>query len=216
MKEVSVMIHGVELILDAAKTIFWPDEKALLIADLHIGKINHFRKFGIPVPVEAISKNFDILNQQIEKYSPETVYFLGDLFHSHHNAEWELLQAEMTKHNDIEFVLIMGNHDILPDLTYKDSSLNIIKDKLEKGPFILTHHPMDNIPTRKYNLCGHIHPGVRLTGKGRQSLKLPCFYFNISQGILPAFGTFTGTSLIESNGDSTIYGIAEDSLIRIE
>lgn len=216
MQEVAIDIRGEELILDAQKTLFWPKMKGLLIADLHIGKINHFRKFGIPLPIEAISKNFEMLQEQIEKYSPEVVYFLGDLFHSRYNAEWDLLNNEMTKYSDINWVLIMGNHDILPPQVYENSPLTIVDSQLTLGPFMLTHHPMESIPAGAYNLCGHIHPGVRIHGKGRQSLRLPCFYFNNSQGILPAFGTFTGTSVIEISETAVIYGIAENTIIRIE
>lgn len=216
MKEVEVKLLSEVFVLDASKAMYWPSQQALLIADFHIGKINHFRKNGIPVPINAIEDNFNNLKLQIEKYSPERVYFLGDLFHSDYNLEWNLLQEVLDSYPEITFVLIMGNHDILPINIYQGSRLEIIPQSYVNEPIILTHHPMQTVPQGHYNLCGHIHPGIRLQGKGKQSIKLPCFYFNISQGILPAFGTFTGTSLIESKEDSMIYCIVENTLIRIE
>ena len=40
------------------KAILWMKHKCLLIADLHIGKVGHFRKNNIPIPQEAAETNF--------------------------------------------------------------------------------------------------------------------------------------------------------------
>ena len=36
------------------KAIFWRTQHTLLLSDLHLGKINHFRKAGIPVPANTL------------------------------------------------------------------------------------------------------------------------------------------------------------------
>ena len=83
------------------------------------------------------------------------------------------------------------------------------------GPFLLCHEPMEEAPTDSYVLCGHLHPGIRLVGKGRQSLRLPCFQFGPYQGILPAFGQFTGLAMIEPEEKDQIFAIAEDQVLPI-
>ena len=44
-------------------------------------------------------------------------------------------------------------------------------------------------------LCGHIHPGVFLTGTA-DAERLPCFVLGPRRAILPAFGSFTGLALV--------------------
>jgi metallophosphoesterase superfamily enzyme len=65
------------------KAMFWPKMKALLIADLHLGKINHFRKSGIALPSKANDRNIEMLVELIHQVRPDRVLCLGDLFHSH-------------------------------------------------------------------------------------------------------------------------------------
>ncbi len=36
--------------LSPERMVFWEEEKALVVSDLHFGKTGHFRKSGIPVP----------------------------------------------------------------------------------------------------------------------------------------------------------------------
>ncbi|MES2766787.1 MAG: phosphoesterase, partial [Bacteroidota bacterium] len=74
---------------------------------------------------------------------------------------------------------------------------------------------VDEIPPENYLLAGHIHPGVKLTGKGRSVLKLPCFYFGERQGILPAFGGFTGLGIIQPQRASQVFVVVEDSIVKL-
>jgi uncharacterized protein len=56
-----VDISGEVFELFSHKAMYWPKYNALLLADLHIGKINHFRKSGIPLPSKANDRNIEIL-----------------------------------------------------------------------------------------------------------------------------------------------------------
>ena len=40
-------------------SLYWKDKNILLISDLHLGKISHFRKNGLAIPNSAIPKNFE-------------------------------------------------------------------------------------------------------------------------------------------------------------
>ncbi|WP_332911905.1 hypothetical protein [Algoriphagus boritolerans] len=74
---------------------------------------------------------------------------------------------------------------------------------------------MESIPTGHLNLCGHIHPGVRLLGKARQTVRIPCFHLSKSRLILPAFGNFTGLALVKPKDGDTIWGITPEKIIHI-
>ena len=77
-----------------------------------MGKITHFRKFGAAVPQKAIYKNFDLLDSTIAFFNPKVVCFLGDLFHSSLNREWELFE-KWIGNSDLKYILVRGNHDII-------------------------------------------------------------------------------------------------------
>ncbi|MBK8623953.1 MAG: metallophosphoesterase [Saprospiraceae bacterium] len=62
--------------------MFIPEVNTLVISDLHIGKTAYFRKKGIALPFSEKDKTIKNLNLLIEKLKPETLIFLGDLFHS--------------------------------------------------------------------------------------------------------------------------------------
>ncbi len=209
-----VVLAGEEMELFPQCGLLWTSESTLMLADLHLGKINHFRKSGIPVPVKANDKNLEQLVDLIELSKPTRVIFLGDLFHSHYNAEWEVF-GELIKHFvGIHFDLVIGNHDIMSDIQYERKGIQVF-DQLKLGPFLLTHHPEETVEENFYNLSGHIHPGVRLVGKGRQAITLPCFHFGKDQGYLPAFGMFTGTARVHPKKDDRIFAIVDETIVAV-
>jgi DNA ligase-associated metallophosphoesterase len=196
------------------KAIFWKAERALLLSDLHLGKITHFRRAGIPVPSKANDHNLELFIDLVHTCKPERIICLGDLFHSHYNAEWEAF-GEVVKHfSSIPFDLVMGNHDIMGKYQYKRKGIAIY-DTLVIGNFLLSHHPLEVVPDGLYNLAGHIHPGVSLRGKGRQALTLPCFYFADNQAYLPAFGKFTGLARIMPKKEDRVYVVAENKVMMV-
>lgn len=196
------------------KAIFWPAQEALLIADLHLGKVEHFRKAGIAVPADAAHDNFTVLQDLMLAYESKRVIFLGDLFHSTYNKGWEAFNDFITIHSQVNFELIKGNHDIMHDSQYQRTNMILHKEVLHLGPFSLTHHPEEG--QYPYNLCGHIHPGYKLRGKGRQYLRLPCFFFGEAMGILPAFGSFTGMHPVNTQKGDRVFVLAEGQIIQVE
>jgi uncharacterized protein len=195
------------------KALWFKTRKLLLVADLHFGKINHFRRSGIPVPAKANDKNTELLINLLNETKPDRLVFLGDLFHSHYNEEWEVV-GQIRKHfSACSFELVLGNHDILSALQYERHTMVVYPNELKVGDFVFTHEPMETIEEGYYNLSGHLHPGVQLRGSGRQSITLPCFYFGKHQGILPAFGSFTGLARVSPKKEERIFVIAHDKII---
>jgi len=197
------------------KAIYWQKKKTLLVADLHIGKSGHFRKSGIAVPGEVNKSNLEILSNLIEETSAEHLVILGDLFHSNINKEWREFIDWRKTYRKLEVSLVIGNHDILKRENYHTGLINLFK-RMSTGPFLLIHdleEITDWDAINAYVLSGHIHPAVKLRGKGRQTMKLPCFYFGENYGILPAFGQFTGTQIITPAGKDDVFMIVNSQVI---
>lgn len=211
--KIDIILKGQKLVLLAKRAIFWEEQKALLLADLHLGKTAHFQNNGISVPNSANSANLDRLNSIIDSYPVEKIYFLGDLFHSTINRSFQEFLSWRKQHKNISCELILGNHDIIDLDMYEQAKLRVSQDKIIP-PFILQHEPATE-EQQYYVLAGHTHPGVRLKGKGRQSQRLACFYFNKVGGTLPAFGNFTGLHLIKGENEDLIFPIVKDSILDI-
>jgi uncharacterized protein len=210
-----IELQGSAITLLRQKAIFLRKRKILCIADLHFGKLSHFRKSGIPVPPRANEKNAEALIDLLNETKPERTIFLGDLFHSHYNNEWEVVGQVLKHFSACSFELVMGNHDIMSKLQYERHRMLVHPEHELVENLMLTHEPLDEIPDDVYNLAGHIHPGARLLGKGRQSIMLPCFYFGKRQGILPAFGSFTGLAGIPVKKNDRVYVVADEKIIRV-
>jgi putative SbcD/Mre11-related phosphoesterase len=207
-----IILNGNEFILIPQKAMFWSKECALVLSDIHLGKATHFRKNGIPIPAEA--GKFDLLQLEslIELYQPKKVFVVGDLFHSHLNVEWDWFKDFINRHASTSFVLLRGNHDILPAFQLKLPNLETLHKYVNHG-ICLIHEPRGD--ETEYAICGHIHPGFTLRGKAKQVLRLPCFVIGSTRTILPAFGGLTGLANFEKLSSDRIWVIADNQLIEI-
>jgi len=187
--------------LDPSGAMFWEEKQMLLISDVHLGKISHFRKYGSAVPQKVIAENF----------SPKTICFLGDLFHSSLNREWDMF-GEWVSSVSAKIILIAGNHDIISEVKYEELGIKIYSEFVSNG-LLLTHHP--ELREYFFNICGHLHPGYKLHGIGKQQLNLPCFYKSPDQLILPAFGEFTGNYWISPNQGDQVFALTKKEVILV-
>ena len=207
----TVSIQGQNFILHPAGVAFWHEKKMLLVSDVHLGKVTHFRKHGVAIPENSVSGNFKQLKEVFDYFWPETIIFLGDLFHSKKNSEWHLFEDFVLK-TDAKMILVAGNHDVIDPKHYTDLNVAVCSE-YTIGKFLLTHHP--EIREGFFNFSGHIHPGIKLHGLGKQSLQLPCFFQKPDQMILPAFGEFTGKFFLVPTQHDCVYAIAKDEVIMI-
>ena len=90
-------------------------EKALVAADVHLGKVGHFRKAGIAVPRDMEQNDLAVLSDLIYEHRPCKLIFLGDFFHSDINADWDWFILWRSQFPDLQIILIKGNHDIIAD-----------------------------------------------------------------------------------------------------
>jgi len=210
LKSLPIKIRDQNLILDPLKAIFWEDQQILILSDIHFGKAGHFRKSGIPIPNNIHHDDIKNLRRLIRLYSPKRTIIVGDLFHSQLNQEWHDLRDFFLLEKDVDFILVKGNHDIL-DVQNYHPVLHCV-DEFQLGPFYFTHEPRDFSPSL-YNISGHIHPSISVNGKGRQNLRLSCFYFSENCAVLPSFGNFTGYYRISVKFGDLIYLIVDEQVI---
>jgi DNA ligase-associated metallophosphoesterase len=215
-KALPYILNQEELWLLPQKAIWYPKYQSLILSDVHLGKTGHFRKAGIAIPKEVAQEDLATLSDLIEQYSPKQIIFLGDLFHSEINNDWQWFSLWRELHHRIKIILVKGNHDILPPIVYAQLRLTVV-DFLEMGSFTFIHEPVDiNSKTESYTISGHIHPGVCLRGKGRQFLNLPCFYFGAQQAILPAFGKFTGLAILKINATDKVFAVTPQQIMVVK
>ena len=207
----TLQILDQQFIMHYTGVLFWEEQSMLIISDVHLGKVSHFRKYGAAVPQQAIQKNFDSLNEVANHFKPQTIVFLGDLFHSSLNQEWGLF-ATWVSSQEARILLISGNHDIISPLKYEGLGIEVTEERI-LGAFLLTHEPEER--SGLFNLSGHIHPAIRLSGLGRQSVRLACFYKTDHQMILPAFGEFTGTYTLEPCEGCEVFALLGDSVLPV-
>ncbi|MEJ7735824.1 MAG: ligase-associated DNA damage response endonuclease PdeM [Chitinophagaceae bacterium] len=209
--------------VSAERVLFWENENTLIVSDLHFGKTGHFRKSGIAVPQTVFKEDLQRLIAQLQHFSPRQLLVVGDLFHSVANKELNLFRKWRDDLPDLSIRLVKGNHDILKEEWYANAGITVDSGGVMVNGFCFTHdhescqanNDLTNNKTKAYTISGHIHPGIKVKGLGRQSLCLPCFYFGKEYAILPAFSHFTGTALIEPKAGESIFAIVNNSIVKV-
>jgi len=174
----------------------------------------HFRKAGIPFPRDPLQKDLEKLEKAIVEKEVNSIVFLGDLFHSRHNTEWELFcDFSLSELSHYNLVLVSGNHDMLSFWDYDRANLLVYKNTFEISPFVFSHYPIEH--NNLYPITGHIHPGVRLLGNGRQSLSLRCFYFGKTYAVMPAFGSLTGLKVLRPKSQDDVFVTTGKTILKV-
>lgn len=197
--------------------MYWPLHKTLIISDPHLGKAGHFRKSGIAIPQQVFVHDLQKLVTLLQVTKAERLIVTGDFFHSTENKELVLFKKWRQDFASLRIELMMGNHDILPFSVYASLDIQCHASIFESDGLVFCHD-ISSKPknTTAYCFCGHLHPGVHISAKGKQSLLLPCFYFTSSYSILPAFGSFTGFVPVRAKKGDRVIAITEKELIEIK
>lgn len=211
-------VYDQTFILSPQRCLFWEEQKALVVSDLHIGKTGHFRKYGIAVPQDIFKEDMQRLLDQITFFKAEQLIVVGDMFHSVANKELDLFKRWRFDMPQLTIHLIKGNHDILKDNWYSEADILIYKEQKTIGNINFQHDVTTTNSanaTTNYTISGHIHPGILINGIGKQSLRFPCFYFCKQYAVMPAFSRFTGLAAIKKQKGDNVFAIVEKSIINV-
>ncbi|MFK7967437.1 MAG: ligase-associated DNA damage response endonuclease PdeM [Burkholderiaceae bacterium] len=187
--------HSGDLDLMSDGSVFDPLSRTLLMADVHVGKAEVFRRGGLPVPASTSGQTLKRLTASIAACQPKHLLVLGDLVHgrlpSTHSVFDELADWR-AQHQSVTVHLLRGNHDHHAGDPPSRCNIEIWPDGKKLGAWQLCHEPEDAKPEAGIALCGHVHPVVRLR-QGPDAVRVRCFWWQSQQLlVLPAFGAFTG------------------------
>jgi len=214
--DVALELEGEHVVLMPEHALWMPERKTLLVADTHFGKAATFRAGGIFVPRGTTATTLARLERALARTNATRVVFLGDLLHAREGrsaetlrlvAEWRASRAE------VEVVLVRGNHDRSAGDPPESLGIACVDPPLVEGAFAFTHHP--RVVEGHYDIAGHVHPAVRLHGRGRQWERLPCFWVRRDGMVLPAFGDFTGLGDIELAEGDRAFAVADGAVVEI-
>jgi DNA ligase-associated metallophosphoesterase len=198
--------QDVELLPDRA--LWWPAGRVLFVADLHLGKAAAYRALGQPVPGGSTQENLARLDQLIERHDPRQIVFLGDFLHAAEARTPQVLsalEAWRARHPQLACTLVRGNHDSRAGDPPASLGIEVVNEPHLVGPFAACHHPQSH--ATHFVLAGHLHPACTLHGRGRDSVRMPCFVREGEQAILPAFGEFTGGWHVQAAPGRRFYGV---------
>lgn len=183
-----IALAGARLVLDPAGALWWPSERALIVADLHLEKGSAFAARGVPLPPYDTRATLALLDRIVGRWAPRTIIALGDSFHDRAGAdrlggEERATLATLARGRD--FVWIAGNHDPEPVAGLGGRHAG----ELRIGPLTLRHEPASG--PAEGEVAGHFHPVARLVLRGR-GVRRRCFATDGRRLVLPALGAYAG------------------------
>lgn len=206
--------------LDASGCLYWPEERLLVVSDLHLEKGSSFAaKRGLFVPPYDTSATLENLAFRIGYWDPKVVISLGDSFHDQ-EAYGRLSENSRQRLNQLmagrEWVWVYGNHDPCPVAEMGGTFCQI----LQIGSLNFLHEPL--VEFQQGEIAGHLHPSAKIRKRGK-SVRRRCFVGDQSRIILPAFGAFTGGLNIRdhaydglfSQQDLRVWMLSKDNLFAI-
>jgi uncharacterized protein len=212
--EIEVEIAGERLLLTPERCVFWKRRSTLLLADTHWGKAAAFRSAGFPVPGGTTAAGVDRLERALTRTGARRVIVLGDLLHAREGrapGTMRILLQWRQSRPDLELILVRGNHDRHAGDPPAELEIDCVDGPLREEPFVLVHQPRAS--SEGYTIAGHVHPVVRLVGRGRIRERLPCFWFQDQVAILPAFGDFTGGGEVQPAPEDRVYVVGGDAVV---
>lgn len=183
------VIAGEQAVCDPSGALFLPDDRLLVVSDLHLEKGSSYARRGSFLPPYDTAATLRRLGVVIARYRPSVIVSLGDSFH---DAGGSGRMPETFRNHLLglmtgrEWYWIAGNHDPVAPEGLPGRSVG----ELALGDLVFRHEP--TVERAEGEIAGHLHPGARIVRRGR-SVRRACFACDGSRLIMPAFGSLTGT-----------------------
>ena len=168
--------------------LFWPNRRALLVADLHFEKASWFAKRGQMLPPYDSIATLADLTALVAATSATEIWCLGDSFHDSDGCDRLPLRAQKMLRSltaATHWTWITGNHD--PAILDRCGG-EVVNEAVVEG--LVLRHEADPAE-RRPELSGHFHPKLRIRVRGKL-VSRRCFVATPHKLILPAFGALTG------------------------
>ncbi len=173
---------------DLSGALWLPDERTLVVADLHLEKGSSYAARGVFLPPYDSQATLASLTAAIARLAPARVIALGDSFHDRdaqtrlcadNRATLKRLQAGR------DWLWVTGNHD--PQISAAmggDSAATITL-----AGVTLRHEP--DAGETGFEIAGHLHPAAKVRMRGR-ALRRRCFALSPRRCVMPAMGAYAG------------------------
>ncbi len=185
----SIVIGGVKAVPHLSGALFLPDEKLLLVADLHLEQGASLARRGLHLPPYDTLDTLHALEQVVAEVDAQRLVLLGDSFHdrvAHEALSEDVLLRLKALTGKTDTIWISGNHDPVSH----DVVGGRCAEEVALGPLTLRHIPKRGLKS-SYEISGHLHPGATLEQRG-VSVRTKCFVSDGQRLVLPAFGRYTG------------------------
>jgi len=201
-KDHVLAVAGAALVADCAGALYWPEERVLVVADLHLEKGSAFAARGVLLPPYDTAATLARLAMLIERYAPRLVIALGDSFHDGGGPTRmsDVSRAGLkTLQRGRDWLWIAGNHD--PDPAYNIGGR--FADALALGPLTFRHEP--SLHPSDGEIAGHLHPQARIARRGR-AVSRRCFAADGKRLVMPAFGAYAGGLNVRDRAIVSLFG----------
>lgn len=203
-------VAGETLQLIGDRALYWPARGRLLVADLHLGKADVFRRAGIALPRGGTEHDLQRLSALLEATGATALWVLGDLLHgplpdSHWREAWRQWRS---RHAALDLAAVAGNHD--RRLASAELGLHLLGETCDDPPFLFCHLPRSVVD--RHVVCGHLHPVARVAGMHR---RWPAFWLRNDMTVLPAFSAFTGGTRIRPDPGEALVACVEGAAIAL-
>lgn len=184
-------------ILDSRRVLIQPEDKLLILSDIHIGYYSSLRAQGGYLPAydaQLLTKTVESLLEDYPKYH---WIIAGDI---KHNLKSSISREEYTELKDLlerianqnRLTIIIGNHDTgLRSILQKIAITCTITDSFSYHNISVIHKQVLSTQSSSLNyIIGHFHPVISI--EYLKGLFIPVFAVSKDVLILPAFNTVAG------------------------
>jgi DNA ligase-associated metallophosphoesterase len=189
MTPAPIHLAGERLLLDPHGALFWPEQRLLAVADLHLEKGSGAAVRGSLLPPWDTHATLERVAGLVRRYAPRVIVALGDSFHDR-NGSARLQSGDAARLRAItrsveRFVWVLGNHDPSPPADFGGQAAAAW---IEAG-LVFRHQAAKEGPPGE--ISGHFHPKAQVAARGG-TVTRACFVCDGRRLILPALGAYTG------------------------
>jgi putative SbcD/Mre11-related phosphoesterase len=201
------------IVLDVRRAAWFPRERVLAVADLHLGYAWAHRLSGQLMPITPANDTLARLQELQRDYEPREIVVLGDIVHramALPALEEELRELFNVLSPRSQLTFLAGNHDRELQQMMKHWLLPIeLAAAREVGTNLFLHGDAANAvahtaaasprlksAARPRVIIGHEHPAISIGDGVTTSQKCPCFLVSERVIVLPAFSRWAaGTDI---------------------
>ena len=195
-------IGGHAFVADPSGALFCPEDRLLLVADLHLEKGSSYAARRVFLPPYDTGATLARLAVVVTRLNPKRVVALGDSFHDG-GSSGRLMAHDVQALRAIQvgrdWLWIAGNHDPAPPTSLDGDHAS----ELRLGALRLCHEP--SAAPIEAEIAGHLHP-VAIVGGRAGAVRRRCFLADASRCVMPAFGAYAGGLNVLDRAFAQLFG----------